>query len=110
MASDLAKKKCKACNANAPRLQGSELRRLKDQLDGGWNIVDEQRLEKQFKFDDFRQALDFTNRVGELAEREGHHPDIYLTYGEVRLQIWTHSIQGLSESDFILAAKVNEIR
>ena len=64
-------------------------------------------LEKEYEFADFRQALDFTNRVGELAETQGHHPDIYLAWGRVRLTIWTHKIDGLTESDFILAAKAD---
>ena len=109
MNSDLAKKECKPCDGETPRLKGESLARLKKQLDGGWRVVDDERLEKQFKFPDFRAALDFTNRVGEIAEDQGHHPDIFLTYGEVRLQIWTHKIHGLTESDFILAAKVNQI-
>lgn len=109
MTSNLAQKECKACDGNTPRLQGVELGKLKDQLDGGWSVVNDQRLERQFKFDDFRQALDFTNRIGEIAERQGHHPDIYLGYGEVRVQIWTHKINGLTESDFILAAKISEL-
>jgi len=107
MTSDLAKKECKACDGGTPPLKGDALRQFKNQLGGGWRVVDEQRLEKQFKFPDFRQALEFTNRIGEIAEEQGHHPDIFLTYGEVRLQIWTHKINGLAESDFILAAKVD---
>lgn len=90
-------------------MKGDALKKLQDELGGGWRIAEEQRLEKEFKFPDFRKALDFTNRVGQIAEEQGHHPDIFLTYGQVRLQIWTHKINGLTESDFILAAKVEEI-
>ncbi|HZL13160.1 MAG TPA: 4a-hydroxytetrahydrobiopterin dehydratase [Verrucomicrobiae bacterium] len=86
------------------------LRQSQNQLDGGWKIESEQRLEKQFKFHDFLQALQFTNRVGQIAGEQGHHPGIFLTYGEVRLQIWTHKIGGLTESDFTLAAKINELK
>jgi len=71
-------------------------------------VVDEHHLEKTFAFEDFRQALNYTNKVGEIAEHEGHHPDIYLGWGKVRLTIWTHKIDGLTESDFILAAKADE--
>ena len=67
------------------------------------------KLEKEFRFDDFRSALGFTNRVGELAEEQGHHPDIHLSWGRVRIEIWTHKIDGLTESDFVLAAKVDEL-
>jgi 4a-hydroxytetrahydrobiopterin dehydratase len=75
----------------------------------GWEVVEQHHLEKGYAFDDFAQALAFVNRVGELAEAEGHHPDIYLTWGKVRIQIWTHKIDGLTESDFILAAKIDEL-
>lgn len=77
-------------------------------LGGGWRVVDEHHLEKAYAFDDFRQALDFTNRVGEIAEAEGHHPDVHLGWGRVTLTIWTHKIDGLTESDFILAARADE--
>jgi len=70
-------------------------------------VVDEHHLEKEYRFKDFRTALDFTNRVGELAESQGHHPDIHLSWGRVRLDIWTHKINGLTESDFIFAAKAD---
>ena len=71
-------------------------------------MVDEHHLEREFRFKDFRAALDFTVRVGELAEQQGHHPDIYLAWGKVKLTIWTHKIDGLTESDFIFAAKASE--
>jgi 4a-hydroxytetrahydrobiopterin dehydratase len=109
MISELAKKVCQSCDGNTSPLKGDALKKLQDELGGGWRIAEEQRLEKEFKFPDFRKALDFTNRVGQIAEEQGHHPDIFLTYGQVRLQIWTHKINGLTESDFILAAKVEEI-
>ncbi|MBI2132540.1 MAG: 4a-hydroxytetrahydrobiopterin dehydratase, partial [Candidatus Tectomicrobia bacterium] len=76
---------------------------------GGWRVVDEHHLEKEYKFPDFRKAMDFTVRVGELAERQGHHPDIYLAWGKVRLTIWTHKIDGLTESDFVFAAKADQV-
>jgi 4a-hydroxytetrahydrobiopterin dehydratase len=91
-------------------LKGSELTAIHIKLDGGWHVVDEHHIEKEFVFSDFRKALDFTNEVGEIAESQEHHPDIYLSWGKVRIAIWTHKIDGLTESDFILAAKVNEIR
>jgi len=92
-----------------PPLAGRELADLQAALGGGWRTVDEHHLEKEFGFEDFRSALDFTNRVGELAEEQGHHPDIYLSWGRVRIQIWTHKIDGLTESDFVLAAKIDEL-
>ncbi|HEX5133458.1 MAG TPA: 4a-hydroxytetrahydrobiopterin dehydratase [Candidatus Krumholzibacteria bacterium] len=77
-------------------------------LGGGWKVVDEHHLEKSYEFADFATALAFTNRVGAIAEAEGHHPDIHLAWGRVGLTIWTHKIDGLTESDFILAAKADD--
>ncbi len=107
--SELARKQCVPCMGGVPPLEGREIKKLLDQLGNGWVVVEDHHLEKEFKFLDFRQALDFTNRVGELAESQGHHPDIYLAWGKVKLILWTHKIDGLTESDFIFAAKTNEL-
>jgi 4a-hydroxytetrahydrobiopterin dehydratase len=80
-----------------------------ERLGGGWQVVEAHHLEKEFRFKDFRQALGFTNRVGELAEQIGHHPDMHLAWGRVGVTIWTHKIGGLSEADFIFAAKVDAL-
>jgi 4a-hydroxytetrahydrobiopterin dehydratase len=109
MSSDLARKACVPCRGGVPPLAGRELADLQAALGGGWRTVDEHHLEKEFGFEGFRSALDFTNRVGELAEEQGHHPDIYLSWGRVRIQIWTHKIDGLTESDLVLAAKIDEL-
>jgi 4a-hydroxytetrahydrobiopterin dehydratase len=90
-----------------PPLKGQELKALQEQLGGGWTVVSEHHLEKEYKFKDFRQALDFANKIGELAESQGHHPDIYLAWGKVKVTIWTHKIDGLTESDFVFAAKAD---
>ncbi len=92
-----------------PPLAGDDLARLARQLDAGWRVVKEHHLEREFKFPDFRHALRFTNRVGELAEAQNHHPDICLAWGKVKLTLWTHKINGLTESDFIFAAKVDQL-
>ena len=105
----LTDKKCVPCMGGVPPLKGNELLSLHKELGQGWNLVDEHHIEKEYEFVDFRKALDFVNRVGELAEEEGHHPDIYLTWGKVRILLWTHKIDGLSESDFILAAKAETL-
>lgn len=105
---DLAKKPCVPCQGGVPPLKGKELDHLRKKLGNGWKIIHEHHLEKEYTFPDFRKALTFTNRVGELAEKEGHHPDIYLAWGKVRIELWTHKIDGLTESDFILAAKCDE--
>jgi 4a-hydroxytetrahydrobiopterin dehydratase len=106
---DLAAKSCIPCRGGVPPLRGAELARLREQLDSGWEVVREHHIEKTFPFPDFRSALDFTVRLGQVAEKEGHHPDIYLSWGRVRLEIWTHKIDGLTESDFILAAKADTL-
>ena len=103
--SDLSKKQCVPCRGGVPPLKGPELDALFEQLDGEWSVVDEHHLEKEYRFDDFRQALDFANRVGEMAEEQDHHPDIFLAWGRVRVTIWTHKIDGLTESDCVFAAK-----
>jgi 4a-hydroxytetrahydrobiopterin dehydratase len=107
--SDLAEKQCVACKGGVPPLKGNDLVRLAQQLNAGWKVVNEHHLEREFKFSNFREALQFTNRVGELAESQNHHPDIYLAWGKVKLTLWTHKIDGLTESDFIFAAKVDQI-
>lgn len=106
--SELAAKSCVPCRGGVPPLEGDAIADLLAKLGGGWSVLSEKRLQKKFEFDDFAQALDFVNRVGRIAEEEGHHPDIYLTWGMVSLSIWTHKIDGLTESDFVLAAKADE--
>jgi 4a-hydroxytetrahydrobiopterin dehydratase len=103
----LAREKCVPCRGGVPALAGDELHALQDKLGGGWQVVDEHHLEQTFPFPDFAQALAFTNVVGAIAEQEGHHPDIYLAWGKVRVTIWTHKIDGLTRSDFVLAAKID---
>lgn len=106
---NLSQKSCTPCKGGVSPLKGTALVQLHNQLEKGWQIINEHHLEKEYLFPDFKQALAFTNQVGELAEQEGHHPDIYLTYGKVKIHLWTHKIDGLTESDFILAAKCDEI-
>ena len=107
-ACDLASKECVPCKGGVPPLRGEKLDQLLAALGNGWQVVNEHHLEKDYKFKDFRQALDFTNRIGVIAEAQGHHPDIYLAWGKVKITIWTHKINGLTESDFILAAKADQ--
>ena len=104
---ELAKGTCIPCKGGVPPLKGEELGALLEKLGNGWKIIKEHHLEKEYLFGNFREALDFTNKVGEMAENQGHHPDIFLAWGKVRLTIWTHKIDGLTESDFIFAAKAD---
>ncbi|MDX1503853.1 MAG: 4a-hydroxytetrahydrobiopterin dehydratase [Thermoanaerobaculia bacterium] len=106
---ELADKECIPCKGGVPPLEGDELARLADELGGGWKVVDEHHLEKLYRFPDFQQALDFTNRVGALAEEVNHHPNIFLTWGKVKIELWTHKIDGLTESDFVWAAKADRL-
>ena len=105
---ELAQKECIPCKGGVPKLEGVELDALLDQVGNGWSVANEHHLEKLYEFENFRQALDFTTRVGELAEEQNHHPDLYLSWGKVMIMIWTHKIDGLSESDFIFAAKADQ--
>lgn len=107
--SELAQKKCVPCTIGAPTLTSQQQRALLEQLDDGWSVVDGHHLEREYTFPDFGQALAFTTEVGGLAEDQGHHPDILLGWGKVRITIFTHKINGLTESDFILAAKIDEL-
>ena len=104
---ELARRECKPCESGKGRLQRPAINELLKQLHGKWKLKDGKELERTFKFPDFKQALDFTNQVGEIAESQDHHPDVYLSYGEVRLRLSTHQAKGLTENDFILAAKIN---
>jgi 4a-hydroxytetrahydrobiopterin dehydratase len=104
---DLASKQCVPCRGGVPPLKGAELQALLRDVNNGWQVIDEHHLEKEYRFRNFREALDFAIRVGELAEEQRHHPDIFLAWGKVRLAVWTHKIDGLTESDFVFAAKAD---
>jgi len=105
---ELASKECVPCHGGIPPLAGDELKTLAQQLGNGWEVVDDHHLSKAFTFKNFAEALAFTNRVGGVAEEQNHHPDLYLAWGKVRVEIWTHKINGLTESDFIFAAKADQ--
>lgn len=106
--SDLAGKQCIPCRGGVPPLQGEEITKLQDQLNS-WEVVNEHHLKKDYRFKNFREAQQFVNQVGDLAEEQGHHPDICFGWGNVEIKIWTHKINGLTESDFILAAKIDAL-
>ena len=106
--SDLSSKTCVPCRGGVPPLQGQDLARFQQQVPQ-WRVIDEHHLTREFTFPDFKSALGFVNRVGAVAEEQGHHPDILLTWGRVVLTLWTHKIDGLTESDFIMAAKMDKL-
>lgn len=105
---DLAGKECVACRGDTPPLRGEEVERLARELPD-WEVVEEHHLSRTFRFKNFREALTFVNRVGELAEEQNHHPDVSLGWGRVELTVFTHKIDGLTESDFVFAAKVDRL-
>jgi 4a-hydroxytetrahydrobiopterin dehydratase len=107
--SELAEKTCVPCRGGVPPLKGKELEQMHKRLSqwAHWKVINEHHLQREFKFADFKQALDFVNKVGAVAEEQGHHPDILLTWGKAEITLWTHKIDGLTESDFIMAAKID---
>ena len=108
MASKLADKDCVPCKGDVPPLKPEEYAPLLKQIDG-WAVDDGRKLIKSFVFKDFLGAMKFANEITPVAEAEGHHPDLYVRWGEVRVYLWTHKIDGLTESDFIMAAKIDRV-
>jgi 4a-hydroxytetrahydrobiopterin dehydratase len=106
----LSHQKCVPCQGGVEPLKGQDIDELLKQLSEGWQVIDEHHLEKSYKFKNFVQALDFVNKIGALAEEQGHHPDIFLAWGKVKITLWTHKIDGLHKSDFIMAAKIDRIQ
>ena len=108
----LADRNCVPCRGGVPPLKGKDLDDLYRMLPSGheWRVENEHHLVRNYKFPDFRSALAFVNRVGELAEQQGHHPDILLAWGKAEITTWTHAVDGLTESDFILAAKIDQLQ
>jgi 4a-hydroxytetrahydrobiopterin dehydratase len=106
--SELASKTCVPCRGGVPPLAGDELARLSREVPQ-WKVIEAHHITRAFTFPNFRDALAFVNKVGEIAEEQGHHPDIFLTWGKAEITTWTHKINGLTESDFILAAKIDQL-
>jgi 4a-hydroxytetrahydrobiopterin dehydratase len=106
---DLTSKKCVPCEGGIPPLTLENAEALLKDLDISWKIIDK-KIERTFRFKNFREAMKFVNKVAELAEREGHHPDIHLEgWNKVRIVLYTHAINGLHENDFIVAAKIDAL-
>ena len=106
---NLTTQKCVPCQGGEPNLKGKVLQNYRLSINPSWELYDgDTKLKREFEFEDFRKALEFVNRVGELAEKEGHQPNIYLySYKKVRIELWTHKIGGLHQNDFILASKID---
>lgn len=105
---NLAEKRCADCGGANQALRGEALRELLRQV-SGWETINDHHLTKTYTFPDFAKALEFVNRAGALAEAEGHHPDLLLAWGKVQVTIWTHRVDGLTEADFVLAAKCDQL-
>ena len=108
MSSELSSRECVPCRGGVPPLKGEEITTFLNQLDG-WRVISQHHLKKVYKFENFKAAQDFVNRVGDLAEQQRHHPDICFGWGRAEITIWTHKIDGLTESDFVLAAKIDKL-
>lgn len=106
---DLASRECIPCQGGVDPLKGEDLAELERELGNDWKVVDEHHLTKTYRFPDFRQALEHTNRLGDLAEEVGHHPEITLGWGKVEVELYTHKIDGLAEADFVWAAKADRL-
>jgi len=106
---DLSQKKCIPCEGNIPALNESEISEMEKQISGDWKLVNNKRLFREFSFVNYKHTIDFVNKVAQLAEEEGHHPDMHVFYGRVDIELWTHAIDGLTENDFILAAKIEKL-
>ena len=105
----LTQKRCVPCKGGTPPLTADTIQPLLKELKSGWKVIENHHLEKEFLFNDFKEALAFTNKVGSLAEQEDHHPDILLSWGKVKISLWTHKAHGLTENDFILASKCDTL-
>ena len=108
MVEKLVNRQCVPCQGGMRPLKGDQLEQLEHELGEGWSVIDEHHLEKEFKFDTYLDGVNFVNEVAAIADEQNHHPDIYLGYGKVRITLLTHKIGGLSENDFILAAKIEQ--
>jgi 4a-hydroxytetrahydrobiopterin dehydratase len=109
--SQLNQQQCQACHANAPQIEQSELAELIELIPDWSSVVRDgvMQLEREFKFTNFKKALAFTNKVGEMAEQQGHHPALLTEWGKVTVTWWSHSIKGLHQNDFICAAKTDQL-
>jgi len=107
---NLINRKCRPCEGGIPALKPDEINEFKKQISNDWSITDNNKISKEFLFVSYRHTIDFVNKVADLAEEEGHHPVMHVFYGRILIELWTHAIYGLSENDFIVAAKIDMIK
>lgn len=107
---DLSEKKCQPCEGDTPPMDQNEIETFKKHIQDDWNIIENKKMSKEYSFKNFKNTMEFVNKVAELAEEEGHHPDMQVSYGKVVIELSTHAINGLSENDFIMAHKIDNIQ
>ena len=106
---DLSKRKCIPCEGGIPPLNEEKIAELKENIKGDWLVIENSKIKKEFLFVNYKHTIDFVNKVAAVAEEEGHHPVMHVYYAKVDIELWTHSINGLSENDFIMAAKIDNL-
>jgi 4a-hydroxytetrahydrobiopterin dehydratase len=106
---DLSKRKCKPCEGGIPSLNGKEIAEFKKNISADWIVMENSKIKKEYLFVNYQHTMDFVNKVAALAEEEGHHPVMHVYYAKVEIELWTHAINGLSENDFIMAAKIDKL-
>jgi len=107
---DLKGKKCKPCEGGISSLTPTEISELKKQIHPAWNVIDNNQITNEYSFVNYKHTMSFVNKIAALAEEEGHHPVLHVYYGKIIIEIWTHAINGLSENDFILASKIDNLK
>ncbi len=105
----LSEKNCISCEGKIPKLSPNEIKNFSSELKNDWQVIDSKKISFEFKFKNFVEAMSFANKITEISETENHHPDLHISWGKVGVEIWTHTINGLSENDFILASKIEKI-
>ena len=106
---ELSDKKCVPCEGGVPKMKPEEIKEYNARLNTPWEVLEDMKIRRTFKFDNFKETMKFVNQIADLAEEEGHHPAMHVFYGKVEVEFWTHAIMGLSENDFIMAAKIEEL-
>ncbi len=106
---DLSKKKCIPCEGGIPPLDNARVEEYQKHIQSEWRVTSDSKISREYSFKDYMNTIGFVNRVADLAEEEGHHPVMHVYYSKVVIELWTHAIGGLSENDFILAAKIDKL-
>ncbi len=109
MSEDLAAKTCFVCEGGTPPMPANEVAKYIKQVKPGWKVIENHHIVREFMFEDFKGSMKFVNEVADIANKEGHHPDIYIFYNKVKLELFTHAAKGLTENDFIMAAKIDQL-